>query len=245
MPISFFQSSPIYTINYPALFDFLNSQIIFKSYKAQKDYLCDWIDYLQYLDHKITSHFLSGGSFPNIEVSRNQRTEIFEAAFVCEDGVIRIHFAISKLLLLLDDELTDEDISYEAISSFASTNSVVAWIPPSTALSDDLHKSDPILIAQYPVGKYKFFVIDGNHRLGYSINNNYEQIPVITLNPTLLLKKDVFASKFDEALYILLLEANGFYLKTRERGIAGFFYSSKALKTSSYLYTKNLSNIGQ
>jgi len=254
MPISFLPYPSIYTYDYPALFVFLNGQRIFRSAKVQARYLRDWIDYLQYLDKEAVSHFKEGGIFPNIEVERNHRTEIFEAGSVCDDCVIRIHFAISKLLLLLDDELTDEDISSKTVSSFTDTNSVVLRIPPSIALSYELHKPDPILIAQYPVGGYKFYVIDGNHRLDYCINNNYEQISAVTLNTELLLARDVFASKFDEALYILLLETDRLR-QWLQRGVREeaclllrAFHASPLFcyiqKYSSYLYTTKLTSFG-
>lgn len=196
MPIMY-PNYDTYKIDYQDLIDTLRKQIsenIFSSKQVLELYLKKWIELLEEEDKNSTAEFMK----PNT-IGYN---EMFQQVDEFNDQNLYLNVKINNLInSIKEQEKTDMALPVVKIphNKFFSENSGYYWTRPS----DDSvsKKSDPIIIINFPVGRCRCLVVDGNHRLKEWEKNKKDVDAIFIEVSELDQAAHIFLTTFDVAFF--------------------------------------------
>lgn len=187
-----------YTIDYNLLRNFIRKLTIFKVKSNEVIYIESWIKLLKSSEKDFDLE--KKWSSKKAEFDRKfGRYEFFEATIPFLN--IKIFFDIEEVKLYSKKITTIHEFNIKE-----ELNTRIGANPKSffeKQVPSNYNLSDPILVAPISSG---FLVIDGNHRLGYYIDNHKESITYKIITQEELIENSFFLSNFDKYIYILINE---------------------------------------
>jgi len=237
MPIKFIPTPQLYKINYSALYDEFNTLKIFPTPSIQTAYLSQWFSHLKKLDEILLNQFKTPSDQLRLMALLSNESQIFQQSIHLSQADIFIHYRISHLLELLEQDSTkmDQHTIEFPLSAFTEKDSTIIWTPVKKNLSPAKNNQKPIIMTTFCSKQQRWLVLDGNHRITYATQSNQDTIRVLQIHPRMLTDSKLFMSGFDEALYALINEvpAIAFALKTKKA-------TEQELLQLSFLNTKIL-----
>jgi len=119
---------------------------------------------------------------------------------------IFIHIRILELLDMLANGVIAGKYCTIDRNELIGDNRVLGWNPVSVPLIRERVNPNPIIIIPFPIDRYSYVVIDGNHRVNYFLTTDESCIKATKLSPQTIAENGLFLSDFDKAVYALLVE---------------------------------------
>lgn len=213
MPFNF-QQRKHYSIDYVSLFNELNSNKILNDEYIQCEYLKQWIKVLKDADRFIAEELKTKWGIKNLNLFLESEPEIFERTMTHKCGNIYIQFNASVANKITSDFEKHKKIQTIDLQDFTKENSKVDWTPVKEDVNSYYAATSPIIMVPFLSGKYRWIVIDGNHRLTYKMKNNISQVDAILISEQSVIEKSVFPSGFDKFYYIMHNELNRMKVET-------------------------------
>lgn len=203
-----------YTVNYMNLVSYLNQFNIFSDKNMQRAYLLSWVQLLKSDEEAINRDLKDPEKLKQILLTPNTEPETFQYPVSYGGETIQFHFRISAANKLLSN--------YNHLgtpiptSEFEDPKSNTLWTPvdKNTLLNHEIKilkrisDADPILMVPFSNGQYDYLVIDGNHRITYSIQNKITELKNLVISEESVIEHQLMFSSFDIHMYILHNEIN-------------------------------------
>lgn len=195
-----FHKNREYNIDYDLLRKFIRERNIFKNKSNEEIYIESWIKLLKSSEKEINLE-------RNWRAKKNEfdrkfgRYEFFEAELTFLK--LKIFFDIEEIKMYSEKINNINELN---IKEYLNKQSNIAANPKSSyekKVPSNDKLSEPIFVVPMSMG---LLVIDGNHRLGYYIENHKESINYKIINKEELIENSFFLSKFDKYIYILINE---------------------------------------
>lgn len=227
MPYNF-NNKYTYTINYNKLYSFLIEKNILFDKDENEKYIKQWIHKLKVEDEKLLKAANTiMGEFMLWSVFPSENSQYYEFEFNISDIKIKIHFNIGTIHTLINEKILTPTTKKHSVNKLINSNKVrftyedleVGYIP----------SGKPIIKAENHCYS-DFWIIDGNHRLTYAIENNLRRISVSTLKASDIINTSnhCFATEFDRLCYIMMNEFYYLGVLQIRRGLS----ASEAIKYS-------------
>lgn len=92
----------------------------------------------------------------------------------------------------------------------------IYWTKVEENVESYAGNNQPIIAVPYFSGKNNLLVIDGNHRLTYSVKHNASGVRTLIISEQSTIEQQIFSSSFDKMFYIFNNELVRFGNKTAE-----------------------------
>lgn len=199
MPFDFAKHK-VYTLEYSRLFDEIMKQKILSNRVIQAQYLSQWMVLLKQHDNVLQKQFSTQKDISKFVVKIQSEPEIFQLPIHWKSATLFLHFRVS-----IANEISKVYYSQSEllpITEFQGNNQRVYWTRVEENVEGYAGNNQPIIAVPYFSGKYSLLIIDGNHRLTYSVNHNIENIQTLIISETSAIEQRIFSSSFDLLLYI-------------------------------------------
>lgn len=205
MPFDFLKFRP-YKINYDDLFLEINSNKILRDKSLQEVYLKEWKKILIEHDNILMNELKNPIEIMKLIEGIKGESETFQLPINFENNQILLHFRVAYIQKLL----SKQEIIFESVdlTEFTSVNTTIGWTPVEGDVSAYSKSDEPVIIVPLSVGKVKYVLIDGNHRLTEKVRNNKNSVNVISIAEKSVIELNMLASSFDKLYYIMLNELN-------------------------------------
>lgn len=213
MPFDY-KENRVYTVDYKRIIDEIMEHRILSNKNMQIQYLSQWINILQQEDDVSVKHFSTEQAIMKHLIMAQNEPEIFQLPIHWKYDTLFIHFRAS-----IANELCKDLYSHSIqipISEFQGDNQHIYWTKVKGNLDSYAGNDQPIIIVPYFSGKNNEIVIDGNHRLTYSVNHSLPNIRALTISEKSVIEQQIFSSSFDKMLYIFNNELVRFGIETAE-----------------------------
>lgn len=228
MPFNF-NKNKHYKIDYVSLFEELNSQNILSDKEIQREFLMRWIEELKHADALVINQLLTREAIKEMNILRLSEPEIFGQPIHYKNTTVVINFRISAINRIISNEDKEKFTEIIKCDEFANKKGDIHW----TIVDENVDRykgcKEPVLIIPFIDGVHRWLLIDGNHRVTYSIKNNID-VRAISIAQQTLIENNLFASSFDKLFYIMNNELQYMYDKTSINKI-----STEKLIIKSYL----------
>lgn len=227
MPYNFCVMEP-YVINYE---DFLETALRFPQFLAnpewQAHYIKDWVDTLAQLDAIITKQMKDDNTVKQLVKDAQEEPEVFNQPVFIGKNTFNLQFRISAVLKILQKSAKIEAAITLPIANFS--NEDILWTITSSPGKTTL--SEPVVLVEFPFGKYHWLVIDGNHRISTCIANGASTIMAYRLSGKSIINNKLFASGFDQYFYAMIWEL------AKAKNMLDNGYSDKEILSRSILFS--------
>lgn len=208
MPFDFIDLK-YYSVDYEKLFEEFNKHKIIDDINLQNIYLSKWKDVLKKLDSVLLKEISNPNKKYQLMKTLELEPDVFQLPIYYGDVKIYVQFRITYVNRIM--EPYNNNFDTVSISEFCGEESQVQWTPLpiqrireySKVIKNRLEKNEPIIVVPfYNKQKYKL-VIDGNHRLTYLIENDYNEVKVLFIHEESVLDAEIFVNGFDRNFYIM------------------------------------------
>ncbi|HAT4296236.1 TPA: hypothetical protein I9071_002639 [Clostridium perfringens] len=206
MPFDFINYKQ-YKIDYESLFNEFNSYKILNDKYLQEYYIKTWLNYLIRADNTILNETKNKIDILRISSLLIDEPEIFQQPLYYKDNNILIHFRISVLNSLISEEIKQKFSIVIKRDEFTNKKSDIYWTKVNLDEKNYKFVDEPVILVPFLMGNKDSLIIDGTHRITYSIKNN-KDINILPLSQTHLVENNLFSSGFDKLFYIMNNELN-------------------------------------
>jgi len=199
MPFDFTKHR-VYTIDYCKIFEEIMEQRVLANNDIQAQYLSQWMRSLKQHDNILLKQFGTKKDIMEFVVKMQSEPEIFQLPIHLKSDTLFLHFRVSIVNEISKDFYSQSE--WIPIAEFQGNNQCIYWTKVEENVEGYAGCVQPIIAVPYFSGKYNWLVIDGNHRLTYSVNHNIASIRTLILSETSAIEQRIFSSSFDLMFYI-------------------------------------------
>ncbi|WP_277407376.1 hypothetical protein [Lacrimispora xylanisolvens] len=173
MPFDF-MNHRVYMVDYSKIFDEIMGQRVLSNKDIQAQYLRQWLNVLRQHDDILIKQFSTKQAIMEYMINVQSEPEIFQLPIHWKTDTLFLHFRVS-----IANEICKEYSSQNQripIAEFQGDSQCIYWTKVEENVKRYAGNNQPIIAVPYFSGKYNLLVIDGNHRLTYSVIHNMEDI---------------------------------------------------------------------
>lgn len=190
-----------YTLDYNQLFQEIRENshnTLFSQNKTTDLYIRTFLNLMQQADIKMGQAFLDTAIEKELR-SYYFENQVFQQPIHFSKQDIFLHFRVSEILTLLNEEETDISVNIPT-THFLGEYAKYHWSTPDNQFCSTSN-SVPVIAVPYLWGYQDWLVIDGNHRIQKALKTA-TTIPVAHVDANALIDLELFASDFEKFFYI-------------------------------------------